>query len=898
MYKLQFRSIGISIYLMLVILFVFSACSTEKNTFINRAYHSTTAKYNGYFNAKELIRIGLIEYREKAREDFTEILPVELYPNEEDVTSIYPIVDTAIVKCQKVITKHSMPTSSQPMLKKDEHAKWIDYNWLMIGQANYIRRDYEKALKTFEYVGKFYTDKPSKYWGELWKMKTEIVTNDLTNATRTMQKIEQLKLSVENDKDKKDTKKSKSSKKGKNSKKTGKTPDFPKNFDFEFAKTKAMLAFKKNDNKEALEQLKFALSKAKKKGDKARLNFIIAQLLQQQDNPEAREYYTAAIKKNAPFEMMFNAKINRAIVSDLAGDQMIKELISLSKEERYFEFRDQIYYSMAQVELKRPDRKQAKYYLSRSAFYSINNPRQKGISYEKLGDMALEDKHYVEAQRYYDSSAQVVPETYVNYEIIKKKAEKLSELVKNIEIVEFEDSVQHIAGLGEKEREVFLKNVIKKLQKDEQERKEREAAKAEQLRKLQQTYEKQNSKTGSKFYFSNTKTMQEGLEDFKRSWGQRENTDYWRLTNKPNRVDINIPIADTASISDSANIVVSQSQKNIPVAELSPSDLMGDIPLTDSALVASNERLLAALFNAGRIYKDQLSEDQLAATQFQRVIDKNIENKHNVVSAFQLYKIYEGTGKEQPYREYILNNYPNSDYANYLRDPDYFIKKKERDELALQDYLRSVTRYEQGLYYPVIIKADKVIEEELDNRFREQYMLLKAMAMGRINSDKTTLLPVLNQLIEEFPESESAARAKELIDYITNGIPMFEDNASANDNLFSLDSKEYYVIIFLKENQTVNTSANNISMFNKEYFSRIDLSTSPQIYDKFNYILVKTFNSSGEAESYIKDLQRTPKHVKDYQSNEIFFISKENIKIMLQQQKLDEYRIFFQSNFM
>src|SRR5690554_7289536 len=71
---------------------VVGACSTEKNTFINRTYHSTTAKYNGYFNAKELIRIGLEEYRYGAREDFNEILPVELYPNEEDVVDFYPVV--------------------------------------------------------------------------------------------------------------------------------------------------------------------------------------------------------------------------------------------------------------------------------------------------------------------------------------------------------------------------------------------------------------------------------------------------------------------------------------------------------------------------------------------------------------------------------------------------------------------------------------------------------------------------------------------------------------------------------------------------------------------------------------------------------------------------------------
>src|SRR5690554_7966576 len=90
--------------------------------------------------------------------------------------------------------------------------------------------------------------------------------------------------------------------------------------------------------------------------------------------------------------------------------------------------------------------------------------------------------------------------------------------------------------MSEGDQEKFLKDVIKQLQKEEQERKEREAIRAEQLRKLQQTYAEQNQKPGSKWYFTNPKAMQEGVEDFKRIWGQRENEDYWRLTNKPNRI--------------------------------------------------------------------------------------------------------------------------------------------------------------------------------------------------------------------------------------------------------------------------------------------------------------------------------------------------------------------------
>src|SRR5690554_1103448 len=641
------RTFARVVVLLSILVLVIGSCSTEKNTFLNRAYHSTTARFNGLFNARELMRIGLENYRYNAREDFSQILPVELFPNEEDVVEFYPIVDTAIAKCQKVISLHSMPTASKPSRKKTEHAKYIDQNWLMIGYAYYIRRDYDKALNTFDYVRKFFEDKPSTYSAELWQIKTYIQLNQLTEARRTLQKLEVRMLNAS----------TKSS-----SKKQDKAPSLPKDISFELAKTRAMLAFAEKDTQKATSELKIALEKARKKEDKARLNFIIGQLLQQGGDASAREYYTQSIRKNAPFEMSFNAKINRAVVSNLGNDEMIDELSKLAREERYLEFRDQIYFAMSKIELNRPDREQAKYYLSRSVFYSLNNDLQKGISYEKLGDLTFEEKNYVFAQRYYDSSAQVIPETYFNYDVIKNKANRLANLVSHVQVIEFEDSVQRIANMDEKARENFVKDVIKQLKKEEQERKEREAIRAEQMRKLQQSFNNQNQRSGSKFYFSNTKAMQEGVEEFKRIWGQRENTDYWRLSNKPHRVTM--PIDDMSDTLGLDSLMVEEPPRNVPLDSLTVEDMLKDIPLSDSAFSASNERLLEALYSSGMIYKEQLDEVELGAVQFQRVIDHDVENIHNVMSAFQLYKIHENTPKAAPYRAYILNNYPNTDYAN------------------------------------------------------------------------------------------------------------------------------------------------------------------------------------------------------------------------------------------
>ena len=121
--------------------------------------------------ANELIDASMRTYRNSVDEDFYSILPIDLVPNEEEVIGMYPAIDTAIAKCTKVIVNHSMPSNDRPARKKAEHNRWIDENWITVGIASYYRRDYEGAMKNFNFVHKFYSNDPSLYVGELWMAK-------------------------------------------------------------------------------------------------------------------------------------------------------------------------------------------------------------------------------------------------------------------------------------------------------------------------------------------------------------------------------------------------------------------------------------------------------------------------------------------------------------------------------------------------------------------------------------------------------------------------------------------------------------------------------------------------------------------------------------------------------
>lgn len=864
------------------------ACTTEKNTFVTRTYHGTTARFNGYFNATELVRIGLEGFKNTTQENYYELLPIERLPNEEEAVDLYPAMDTAIVKCSEVIGKHAMPNMNDISKKKDEYNPWIDENWMMIGKAQFYKTRYDEAREAFEYVRLFYVNDPSKYLSMLWLAKCDIAQGDYTSAGLKLRRLDGLAIEIEEahaDDPLIQFKKDKDA-----------IAKFPKGFEVELAKTKAELALLRKDEEKAIQYLVEAVGFSKDKDERARLNFIIAQLYAKQERPEARDFFTAAIKGNSDFEMIFYAKINRALAGGSGDEKIIKELKKMLKDAKNTEYKDQIYYALADIALDDGDEDLGMVYLTKSVFYSLNNNYQKGISYERMGNLAYDKKDYVRAQKYYDSSANVLPDDYTNKELIANKATKLFDLVEAIDLISFEDSVQRIAKMDASQREDFLKDLVKQLEKEEKERKEAEARRLEELRALKNDLEVQNNGKGGNWYFNNSKTVADGFNEFRRIWGQREDEDNWRRSNKIEVLEFDMAEGDSL-VQDS--IPAPPKEKGFSVDKL-----MANLPLTDSAIFASNERIMKALYNSGMIYKNQLLEKDLAVAQFKDALSRKLtEDKHDLLSAFQLYEIHKGNdpGLSSHYRSYIMNNYPNSDYANYLRDPDYFKKKKEMDKLNLEDYLRYVQRYERGMYYPVITKAKKVREEEPNNEFRSKYMLLEAMSIGHVNEDKTEMLPVLNQLVEEFPNTPESERAKELIDLIKNGVPANEAvDFSVPVDIFSYDNDaEFYVMIYLEKKESTTDARTSISNFNREFFGRSRLrAPEAQIYsDDLTLVVIKKFSEKADADDYVRVYKRTKKHLGDLKDNKIIYITPDNYRTLLKDKKLKEYEQFFNDNY-
>lgn len=906
---MNFRQLG----LLLIVITIGTACSVDKNTFINRLYHGTTAKYNGLYNANELLYTAMKTYGNNKKEDFFNLLPVSQVPTQEEVMGLYPAIDTAIAKCKKVISFHSMPSVEKPSKKKEEWNRWIDENYIAIGRAMYYRRDFDESIKNFEFVRKFFKNDPSNYHATLWIARNQLQLGELGPAkinldlldlaAKQTKEEEEAKKEKGSDKaDKSDTKKKsaksrkiarKKAKRAKEKDKKNKEKEekkgivfvpFPKKLNFDLHLTKGEYFIAKKDYQEAIKSLEEALTYAKKK-DKGRVLFILGQLYERVNNDsKATENYTAVLKCNTTFDINFAARMSRAMTG--GNDKIKKELVKMTRDAKNFEYRDQIYYALGEIDMRGSNRENALKNYNKSIFYSINNNRQKGRTYERLADINYTDKNYVKAQRYYDSCSKLVNETYPNYQIILNKANKLKKLVESIETAEREDSLQRIAKMSPEEQTKFAENLIKKMKEDEEKQK---ALALQRQKELTNTGAITSAATASKNYFANQKLKSQGFESFRKQWGYRQNEDDWRRSDK-------MTLAKFDDVSDTTK---DNKGKALPEKDKGPTpeQLLKDLPTSDSALAISNEKYVEARYNAGIIYKEQLGEPALATKQFQFVLDKNFESEYNPMSAFQLYKIHENSDQSiaNTQRDYILTNYPKSDYAEFLKDPDFFIKRKKIEEIYEQEYVRYLDRYNRGLYYAVIGKADEVIANEKDNKYRSKYLLLKAMCMGQMNNDKTGLVPVLEQLKAEYPGSPEAKRAEEMLNILKNGYSKSGTADFNSKNIYSHSTTgDFWMIIVLSDDdeKKLFNVKNKVADFNALYFSKNKLITETKLIGSENVITVKTTDWK-TAKLYVEKFKLSKTELGTISSSSIFYITKDNLIKLFESGKIEGYEDFF-----
>ncbi len=239
-------------------------------------------------------------------DDYTQILPLFTYDDEGIAQSIAPDMDRAIKKATKVITLHSITVKPEfkngPQTEKqkafyerNEYNKWVDENYLVMGKAYLFRHEYQLAIETFKFIITEYSYEEIIYETQIWLARAYNEIREYKESGRILNQL------TAND-------------------------NCPEKLHADLYATIADLYMKQEDYESAIDPLAEALDHIKKKDTRIRYAFILGQLNQQVGNMEdASKYYREVIKMNPPYEMSFNARINRASVF-VEGESMSREI--------------------------------------------------------------------------------------------------------------------------------------------------------------------------------------------------------------------------------------------------------------------------------------------------------------------------------------------------------------------------------------------------------------------------------------------------------------------------------------------------------------------------------------------------------------------------------------------
>ena len=864
---------------------VWAGCSKKKNGITNRVYHQTTARFNGYFNAKEIILALEEDLIATHQENWDELLPVFVYPTQEKSQSLYPELDLVEEKCSKVINRHSM------RIRNKEHNKWIDDNYFLIGKANFYKKDYGKAQEMFTYVSKAYKDQDTRYSAGLWLARVYMERDQISKTNAVLKRLQEDKT-------------------------------LPKSVAADLPAVYADYFIRQENWGNAIDEIHKAISLSKDKQFRIRLTFILAQLYDKMnDYQRAIMTFERVVKMAPPYEMEFNAKLYQAYAhhSRLDPDDVRKLLSRMLRDEKNLEYRDQIYYAMADVELKHNNDEKAIEYLTESTRVSTN-PKQKAKSFIRLAELYFVERQYVNARNYYDSTLTVISEDAENYLEVKGKAESLAELVDHIFNVELQDSLIAMVNLPEKEREKKILKMIADLEAEEE--RKRQARESDQIGTFSKQDQQQQVKTGlggsGDWYFYNNTTRSHGFNEFRRVWGTRKLEDNWRRTNKQSE-DI-VWDDDGEGGIDGSNAEISASN----VASLE--EYLKGLPLNDTALVAAHNSLIKSQYHMGVIYREKLHDDDNAIEAFTRIILEYDTSHYALVSHYQLYRLYikkEQTGSffgsgmrdnSEYYKNVILTDHPDSKYAELIRNPNYGEEQSQKLLADRELYESTYTQYRRRQYNEALYTCNTVISEQPDNYLIPKFYLLKAMVIAQ-KKEPESYKATLREIIANFPGTEEAVKAKELLGAIGESISepapekqqeeeiVSEDKEKPEASPYVYDAKasHFFAMVFPNKGVDANKLKADISDFNNAYFRNKDIKVTNSFINSENQILIlRSFSDVADAMDYYNTFVKNNTNLKPINEQDFkkFVISTKNFTTLFKQKDVPQYMEFYTEQYL
>ncbi len=765
----------------------------KKFNLYRKVVQNNFTHYNYYYNANNKINLVLERAKEAQKDDYSKL--ISYYPYSLDNTAMQKTeLDSVILKATAGILLHDLRNS------------WIDDMYLLMGKAYFLKKDFDTAAATFQFINynlfprkkgedgnrivgtndeqetnklsiankekrnilqKLTAKPPSRNDALLWMVRTLIEQNELFDASSLI-------TTLQND------------------------PNLPKRLADDLNDVNAYWFYTQGMYDSAAVYLERGLTNAENKHDLARAEFLLAQLYELTGKyDKASVYYNMSSSHTTDALMDIHAQMNNAKMrkgNDSASlDAGINNLVKLSKKDKFENYRDVLFYSAGELAMEKPDSNMAVGLYKKSIQYNENNIPYKNKAFLQLAEIAYSRKKYVEAFSMYDSLQS--GDTTLKEELgkIQNRRNALSKIVSKVVVIEREDSLQRIAKMNPVEREAFVKKLSKKLRKEKGLKEEsNDAGMATDLVSFDKDNDKPRDLFGTdkassgEWYFYNASAKSKGFSDFKKKWGKRTNTDNWRRksagggTATDDRVPDNVGMMSNMNPDDIDAVVPDKKDdagkkggKNTTQEDDSqPEDysyegLMSRLPLDDEKMAKSNSLIAINLFELGILFQQEVEDYAEAINTYNESLRRFPDSTYDGEIYFNLSYCYSKLGmneKAEQYKKMVKQNFAGGKADKMLNQVDA-AKTGTKNPEATKRYEGIYNLFIEGRFDSALVEKQKADSLYGSSFWTPQLLYIEAVYQVKQKNDSAAI-GVLNNIVTLYPKSPLKPKAQRMIDVL------------------------------------------------------------------------------------------------------------------------------------
>ncbi len=717
--------------------------------------------YNYYFNANTILNTVVDRAKASFKDDYTKLLPFYNYSLNTTAQSGADI-DSVIYHCTAGVLLHD--------LRND----WIDNLYFLLGKAYFYRKNFDSAMVAFRFINYAWAPKDDGYDLPIGSNATNkgvftIATQEKTDIwhktavtppSRNENFLWMARASIET---------------GSNSRAGGlleilrNDPRFPQRLQPSLHETLAYLFYSQKRYDSAAVHLNEALDNADSRFEKARWEYLIAQLQHLAgNNNEAVKYFNRSASHTPDPIMEVNAYLNSiAIGNDSTGtttQQKLDALLRLAKRDKYVLHRDIIYYAAAQVELQLGNTAEAIQLLKKSVASNIDNPEQRSLSFLLLADVTYTNSQWINAHNFYDSTqAAGSLRDSIDQDRLSTRQPALTTVAGYLTAVDKEDSLQQVAALPAAQRTAYLKKALRQIRRSQGLKEEDNTPSFNPAVQVQaQSDLFNNSSTSKDWYFNNTSLKSTGFGGFRQQWGNRPNVDNWRRQSEITKITAQ---KQNAGADDDDN--TNATGEAVPVAS-SVEDLEAGLPLTPEKVQLSEENITKALFSSGEVFQNELQNYPAAIAMYQELNRRVDTSAYRERSLFNLYYCYNKTGKKfsaDSALALLQRDYPKGQWLSQLKSGGKTPSETSDANAATRQYEQIYKAFIEGNFSEA--KKQKAVADSLYGNSYWTPQLLYIESIYYISQrEDSTALGSLQNLQEQFATSPLAEKAKTMADVL------------------------------------------------------------------------------------------------------------------------------------